>query len=378
MTRNKSASGADRPKPFDYAHQHAQDIVWMSQNTNHIPVSEVIEEAMLKAIREKEYNLYPRAEGIFGLCEVVKDHLGLPDDYEVLPTNGGIEATYILTRALLRKGDEVICTDPSFLPIHKQVELCGAKPVAIPIYRKPWKLTPEWIEAAITKRTRMILLIDPINPLGTAYTKKDVKEISKIAEEHDLLVIDDVTYRDFSEPVPTYDYIPDRTLVGYTFSKQCGLAGMRIGALAAPKPLMDKMLPYNTNVLSVNILAQRAALAAMSCIDDWLPELREHLLENQRIIKEAVESVEGCFLPVYPSRTNMFVADIGATGVDPDEVQAELLYTHGVFVRSGKYVSNAFGKDFIRISFSVTREGAERFAEAFPKVMAGLSKKNRK
>ena len=373
MTPKKKPTQAPNGlSPFDFAHKNANDIVWMSQNTNHIPVSDVIDEAILEAVKRKEYNLYPRSNGIFGLCETIKSHLELPDDYDVLLTNGGIEAMYILTRALIKQGDEIICSDPSFLPLHHQIRISGGTPIEIPVYRDPWKLTPEWIRKAITPKTTMILLIDPLNPLGSAYNRQEVKEICEIAEEHDLLVVDDVTYRDFSNPVPTYDFIPDRTLVTYTFSKQCGLAGMRIGALAAPKPLMERMMPYNTNVLSVNILAQRAALAAMSRVKEWLPGLRGQLLENQRIIKEAVDSVDGCFLPVYPSRTNMFVVEIGATGVNPDELQNTLLYDHKVFIRSGNYVSKAYGPKFIRVSFSVTQEGAEKFAEAFPRAIAEL------
>ena len=147
---------------------------------------------------------------------------------------------------------------------------------------------------------------------------------------------------------------------------------MRIGILAAPKALMQRLMPFNTNVLSVNILAQRAALAAMGCIGEWLPGLRAQLLRNQEIIKKAVDRVDGCFLPVFPSRTNMFVVDISATGIDPDDVQNTLLYDHKVFIRSGKYVSNSFGEKFIRVSFSVTQEGAEAFAREFPKVMEEL------
>ncbi len=375
MTRKKSAPVKPAaPNAFDFAHKHPQDIVWMSQNTNQIPVSDVIDKAILKAVKDREYNLYPRSGGIFGLCDTIKSHIELPEDYKVLLTNGGIEASYILTRALLKKGDEVICTDPSFMPIHHQITISGGKLVEIPIYKKPWKFTPDWIRKAITKKTRAILLIDPINPLGTAYTRPEIKEICEIAEEHDLLVVDDVTYRDFSDPVPTYKYIPDRTIVVYTFSKQCGLAGMRIGALSAPPALMDRMMPYNTNVLSVNILAQRAALAAIGCIDRWLPALRKQLLTNQRIIKDSVDSVKGCFLPVYPSRTNMFAVDIGKTGVNPDQMQGKLLYDYGVFVRSGNYVSKTSGKNFIRVSFSVPEEGAEKFASAFPKAIAKLRK----
>ena len=363
-----------RMNPFNFAHKHAKEIVWMSQNTNQIPMTDVIEKAILDAVSWKEYNLYPRSNGIFGLTELLKKHLGLPDDYEVLITNGGIEGLYILTRALLEKGDEVICTDPSFLPIHHQIEISGARAVELPIYQKPWKFTPEQIQEAVTPNTKMILLIDPINPMGTAYTKDEIKAICQIAEDNDILVIDDITYRDFSDPFPTYDFIPDRTLVSYTFSKQCGLAGMRIGVLAAPKQLMDKMMPYNTNVLSVNILAQRAALAAMESIDTWIPALKNQMLKNQEIIKNAVEKVDGCFLPVYPSSTNMFVVDISQTGVDPDDLQDRMLYDHKVFVRSGNYVSKAFGENFIRVSFSVPQEGAERFATVFPEIMGQLKK----
>jgi len=358
--------------PFDYAHKHSKDIVWMSQNTNQLTAPHELHEAILRAVNDREYNLYPRAKGIFDLCETISAHLGLPDDYQVLLTNGGIEGLYALNRALLSKDDEVICTDPSFMPIHHQIDISEGVPVELPIYREPWKLTTGQIMDALSPKTKMLLLIDSINPLGTAYTRDDIKAICDIIEANELVIIDDVTYRDFSEPVGTYEYIPDRTLVSYTFSKNCGLAGMRIGCLAGPPHLMEKIMPYNTNVLSVNVLAQRAALAAMQTIDQWLPGLRAQLLKNQEIIKAAVDQIEGTFLPVFPSRTNMFCIDISQTGVNPDEVENKLLFEHNVFVRSGNYVSKRFGSKFIRTSFSVPQEGCERFAEAFPKVMDEL------
>jgi aspartate/methionine/tyrosine aminotransferase len=360
--------------PFDYAHKHSKDIVWMSQNTNQIPITEFLDKAILKAVQEGDYNLYPRPDGIFGLSEAISCHLALPEDYQILLTNGGIEGLYILFRALLPKGGEVICTDPSFMPIHHQIEISGGILKELPIYQPPWKMTVEQIGSAITGNTKMILLIDSINPLGTAYDRSEVKEICELAEEHDLIVIDDVTYRDFSEPVGTYEFVPDRTIVSYTFSKNCGLAGMRIGVLAAPKPLMEKMLPYNTNVLGVNILAQRAALAALEKIEQWLPSLRQQLLKNQALIKDTVDKVEGTFLPVYPSRTNMFVIDISQTGINPDDVEEKMLFEHNVFLRSGNYVSKRFGNKFVRVSFSVPYEGVERFAKAFPKVIEELRK----
>ncbi len=359
--------------PFVYAHQHRDEIVWMSQNTNHIPTDPRIEEAIVEAVKNREYNYYPYAGGIFGLSEALARDVEAPEGHRTLVTNGAIEALYILTRALLHEGDEVICTNPSFMPIHHQIRLCGAKPVEIPIYRPPYKLTVEWVQEAITPRTTMFLLIDPHNPLGTEYTEDEVRAFCEIAEDHSLIMVHDVTYRDFAfHHTPAHRYLPDRTLTVYSFSKNAGLAGMRIGGLIGPGHLMERIEPYNTNVLSANVLAQRAALAALETKSEWMGRVVEQARKNQEIIKKAVEGAGDFSLPVYPSSSNMFVMDLGETGIDPDVFQNTMLFDHGVFVRSGKYVSREFGHRFVRISFTVPQEGAEKFAMALPKVKEKL------
>jgi aspartate aminotransferase len=361
--------------PFEYAHQRAKDIVWMSQNTNHLPTSPAIQEAIIEAVNSKEYSLYPYSKGILGLPEAILTDMHAPANYRALVTNGGIEALYIITRAMLKPGDNVIATDPSFMPIHDEIRMAGADPKEINIYRPPWKLTPEWVNEAIDGSTKMLLLIDPINPLGTRYTKDEVRALCEIARDRNLTVVDDLTYLDFNpEHVPTYEFLPDATAVAYSFSKSCGMAGMRLGALAAPEPMMEKLKVYNTNVLSANVLAQRAALAALRTKEEWLPGMREQVMRNQELIKGAVDKVTGAFIPVYPSYANMLIVDIGNTGVDPDKVQERLLYDHQVFVRSGKYVSKQHGSRFIRISFTVPEEGVRKFASVFPEVMASLAK----
>jgi aspartate/methionine/tyrosine aminotransferase len=185
-----------------------------------------------------------------------------------------------------------------------------------------------------------------------------------------------VTYRDFSEKhFETTQWAPERTFIAYSFSKSCGMAGMRIGALAAPKDLMDKVMPYNTNDLSVNVVAQRGALAALQTKKEWFPKTFKICCANQRLIRRAVRKVEGARLPVFPSQANMFCIDISATGVDPDIVEQRMLFDHNVFIRSGNYVSKQFGSKFIRASFSVMPPMARRFAEAFPAVMEQLRNK---
>src|SRR3972149_4414488 len=182
---------------FEFAHEHRRDVAWMSQNTNTLPVHPSILEAIRQSVEEREFNLYPRKAGIFGLPEAIREDLGL-EDVDMILTNGGIEGEYIATRALLKAGDEALSTDPSFLPIHDQVAMTGAKAVEVDIYRKPYVLTPEAAEPALTPATKMLLVIDPNNPLGSGYTRSQIKGLAEIARDHDLWFIDDITYRDFS------------------------------------------------------------------------------------------------------------------------------------------------------------------------------------
>jgi len=358
---------------FGYAHTH--DVAWMSQNTNHIPTFSEVKEAVRGSVESEEYCKYPVASGLPGLPEAILQDIGMPE-YKVLITAGGIEAIYMLGRAFLNKDDVVITSDPSFFMVHKVLGLNGAKMTDLPIYQPPWKFTVEQVKAAITPKTRMLLLIDPLNPTGAGYTRDEVKAFSDLARDHDLLILDDVTYRDFAEShYDTSLFAPERTFIAYSFSKSCGLAGMRIGALACPKELMDKVMPYNTNDLSVNVLAQRAALASLQTKKKWFPQTLKTCRENQKLIKETVAKIEGAYLPVYPSQTNMFCIDISATGVNADALEAEMLFNHNVFIRSGNYVSKKFGSKFVRTSFSIPTRYVQRFAEAFPKAVNALKGK---
>jgi aspartate/methionine/tyrosine aminotransferase len=364
-----------RPDPFVWAHAQP-GIAWMSQNTNTLPTTPRIEQAIRDAVQRGEHHLYPVQKGLPGLPELVKQDLGLGAEHEVILGHGGLEALYAMNRALFGPGDEVVCTDPSFLPIHAQIKLGGAKPVELPIYHPPWKTSADRIREALTPRTKGILLIDPINPLGTAYTRAEVKAIAELAKEKGLPLIHDVTYRDF-DPHATLatEFYPEGTLVVYSFSKTCGLAGMRIGAVVAPKAWYERIKPFTVSTLGINILAQVAAKAALESKKEWWPRVLAQCQRNQALIKGAVEKTPGCFLPVYPSYANLFVIDVSATGVSPAAIEEHLLYEHKVFVRGGGYLSPRFGERFVRVSFSVPEPDAQRFAEAWPRALEALRKK---
>src|SRR2546421_10135175 len=359
---------------FEFAHKHRRNVAWMSQNTNALPVHPSILDAIRTSADEREFNLYPRKAGISGLSEAIKADLGLDDAVDMILTNGGIEGEYIATRALLKAGDEALSTDPAFLPIHDQVAMTGAHAIEVDIYRKPYVLTPDLALEAITRATKMLLAIDPNNPLGSGYSRSQIKGLADIAKDHGLWLIDDITYRDFNaDHVLATDLYPERTLLSYSFSKAPGLAGLRIGAIIGQADVIQTLRRFDTNVLGVNVLAQRAALAALKSKKEWLPGIRRICGKNQEMIRGVVGKVDGTSLPVYPSKANMFVIDLASTGVNPEVVEERLLFDHLVHTRAGSYLSKKHGGKFLRVSFTVSEADCERFAESFPVVMDKLA-----
>jgi len=357
---------------FRYAHEHRREVAWLSQNTNHLVPPQAIRAALEEAIAERRYEGYPLSSGDPELLELVAKDLGLRDMPPFL-TGGGTEALYMTMRALLAPGDEVVSSDPSYLIIHRFIELAGAKPVSVDIYRPPFRLSADAVAERIGARTKMVLLIDPLNPLGTGYPRDEVRAIAELAHDHHLVLLNDVTYRDFSEGhALAAEFAPEETITVWSVSKNCGLAGLRLGGFSARPDLSKRIARFNTNDLGVNILAQLAARAALRTKPTWIAGVVRQTRENCRRVHEVGVGVPGVTAPTGPSRANMTILDLSATGVSPDAVQEELLRRHGVFVRAGSYLSPAHGSKFVRVSFSNPPGDIDRFARAFPEVLHGL------
>ncbi|HTW56063.1 MAG TPA: pyridoxal phosphate-dependent aminotransferase [Thermoplasmata archaeon] len=362
--------------PFDafrYAHAHWKEVAWLSQNTNHLVPPEVVRGALEEAIRDRRYEGYPIASADPELVELVRADLGLTG-MNPFVTGGGTEALYMIARALLKPGDEVVASDPSYLIIHKFVELAGARTRNVDIYQPPFRLTADRVQEAIGPTTRMILLIDPLNPLGSGYPREEVRAIAEIAHDHHLLLLNDVTYRDFSEGhTLAAEFAPEETVTVWSVSKNCGLAGLRLGGFVASRELTTAIGRYNTNDLGVNVLAQVAARAALRTKPTWIGEVVRRTRENGQRVRDVAREVPGATVPVYPSRANMTVIDLAETGVAPEALQEELLRQHGVFVRAGNYLSPTHGTRFVRVSFSNPTADLDRFARAFPAAMRTLA-----
>ncbi|MFI5413465.1 MAG: aminotransferase class I/II-fold pyridoxal phosphate-dependent enzyme, partial [Candidatus Lutacidiplasmatales archaeon] len=168
------------------------------------------------------------------------------------------------------------------------------------------------------------------------------------------------------------EFAPEETVTVWSVSKNCGLAGLRLGGLLARPELLKTITRFNTNDLGVNVLSQVAALAALRTKSEWIASVVRQTRANGARIRDVVAGVPGATLPVYPSRANMMVIDIAATGAKPEAVQEEMLRRHGVFVRAGNYLSPVHGGRFVRVSFSNPPADIERFASAFPAAMQAV------
>ena len=369
------------PKGYDSSNDFFEDVfmdkdmIWMGQNTNHLH-DDTIANAMASGIKDKEYCKYPPPEGFKELKQLILDDLGFKD-LEVLLTAGATESLYLCMQALLEPGDNVVLSDPGYFIIGDFANRFANDVRYVPIYNEEcnYKLTPELLRENMDENTRMVILIDPLNPLGSSYSEDELKEFADIAVENDIYLLHDVTYKDFARRhFLAENYAPGQTLTIYSFSKIFGMAGLRIGGVVSSKPIIEAIKNAVVNDLGVNIIAQYGAIAGLKSKGEWEDRIREISFTNQRLIKEMVDEIDGVFLPVYPSDANMMVIDIFDTGINPKDL-SNYLFKRGIFAREGEYTSELFGNRYLRISYSIPTEEIKVFCEEFPKAIEALRTK---
>jgi aspartate/methionine/tyrosine aminotransferase len=383
ISPKKHAKAAKRlPKGFDNVNEffdyvfHDKEMIWMGQNTNHLHEENDIMYSMLDSVKNKDYCKYPPPEGFPELKDLILEDLGLKDGNDVLVTAGGTESLFLCMNDILEPTNNVITCDPGYLIIDNFASRF-ADVKSVPIYSEEnnYKLTPKLVKETMDKNTKIISLVDPLNPLGSCYTKEEIKEFADLAIDNDIYLLHDITYRDFArEHHLASKYAPDNTVTVYSFSKIYGMAGLRIGAMISTPNILNSVRSILINDLGTNIVAQKGALAALKSKHEWIDRIKNITRSNQKIIKKAVDEIEGAFLPVYPSDGNMLAIDIYKTGIEPVDV-AEFLLDRKIFTREGNYTSKLFGGRYLRVSFSIPKAGVEKFAVDFQDAIDALRTK---
>jgi aspartate/methionine/tyrosine aminotransferase len=360
-------------KPFEVRNAHfdrlvnTPDLRWMGQNTNHAKPHAAVIEAMERCIRDEEFHVYAPPAGLEELRQGIVSDLGLKD-HAALVSDGAVSSLYHVCHTLLQPGDEFITTDPTWNWPMAFARSVGAAVKQIPIYGAEYgyRLAPERLAAAITPKTRVVYLVDPNNPLGTACTSAEIESIAAIAKAAGAYLIHDCTYRHFahSHELAAKHY-PDRTLTIYSFSKWLGLAGLRVGAVVADPDLIERLAGSPPNNLGSSILSQRAALAGLKIKSEWFPGVLTQQRANQKLINDAVIRIPGLEMPVYPSNGNFIVIECEKAGVKPEALVAEF-QERKIMIRQGAYHTPTFGDRFIKVSTSVPSLWVEEFVALLP------------
>lgn len=378
-TKKKVPSGFNSVNEFfDYLYKD-ENLIWMGQNTNHLQHDKHIEHALIEAAKKRDYCKYPPPEGFPELKKLILKDLDLDEKtQDIQITASATEALYLAISTILRQYNNTIASDPGYLIINNFANRFGNHVKEVPIYNDEcdYKLTPELIRQNIDSETKLIILIDPLNPLGTCYTEEEMKEIAEIAKENDIYLLHDITYKDFARKhTLVANYAPEHTITIFSFSKIFGMAGLRIGSVIASYELINKMRAGVINDLGTNSLAQQAGIAGLESKELWIEDVRQECFNNQKLIKEAVDETPGTFLPVYPADANMMVIDVSQTGLKPEEISEYLLKEHKIFVREGNYTSKLFADRYIRISYSIPTQQVQKFRNEFKNAILTLQER---
>ena len=291
--------------------------------------------------------------------------------HEVLVTVGGSEAIDIAFRATLDIGDEVIIPEPAFVSYVPCAQLAGAVPVTIPLKAEnEFRLTPEELEAAITPKSKILLLSYPNNPTGAIMEKADLEALCPIIEKYDLLVVSDEIYSELSYKsahvsIASLPGMKERTILINGFSKSYAMTGWRLGYACGPEVIIKQMLKiHQFAIMCAPTTSQYAAVEALRNGDEDVAMMREEYNGRRRYVLERFKEMGlSCFEPFGAFYAFPCIRDLGMTS---DEFATKLLQTKKVAVVPGT-AFGACGEGFLRISYAYSlddlRIALDRVAE---------------
>ena len=312
---------------------------------------------------------YTSNAGILEVRQALSEHLNrlYGVDYdplnEIIMTVGVSEALYLAMTALLNPGDEVIIPTPCFVAYQAEVYLAGGVPVEVPCrMENNFDVDPEELAAAITPRTKVILIGFPNNPTGAVASRETLLEVARLAEEHDLVVISDEIYDRLVYGVKhvCFAALPGtraRTITLGGFSKDYAMTGWRIGYAAGPAEIIKGMIKvHQYTVMSAPTMAQ---LAALEGLKHGEPFVQEMVTEYDRRRKLIVGGLNRLGLKtVEPHGAFYSFSSVALAGMSDDEFAQKLLTEEHVAVIPGS-AFGAGGEGFIRCSYSTAYEKIE-------------------
>ncbi|MBE6577075.1 MAG: aminotransferase class I/II-fold pyridoxal phosphate-dependent enzyme [Ruminococcaceae bacterium] len=311
---------------------------------------------------EKGKTYYTANAGLMDLRSEINNYMtrrfgiSYVPEKEVIVTVGGSEAIDIAFRSLIEPGDEVIVPTPSFVCYAPLARMAGGVPVILKTrFENNFKIDPEALKAAITPKTKLLVLPYPNNPTGAIMTKKELEEIAEIIRDTNIVVLSDEIYAELTYngdhcSIASIEGMKERTIIASGFSKAYAMTGWRLGYICAPAPLTEQMLKiHQYGIMSSPTTSQFAAIEALKNGDEDIKMMRDEYNRRRRYIYNGLKSIgieafepEGAFY-IFPN--------IGGYGMSGEEFCSKLLYDYKCAIVPG----NAFGESgegFARISYA--------------------------
>lgn len=326
---------------------------------------------------EKGRTFYTSNAGLKELKIEISKYLdrrfGLSYDYnkEMLVTVGGSEAIDIAMRAMLDPQDEVLIPQPSYVSYVPCCVLANGTPVPIELKAEnEFRLTAEELEAAITPKTKLLVMPFPNNPTGAVMEKKNLEAVAEVVKKHDLFVLSDeiyaeLTYLDNHVSIASIPGMRERTIVINGFSKSHAMTGWRLGYACGPEVIIKQMLKiHQFAIMCAPTTSQYAAVEALRNGDEDVAMMREEYNGRRRYVLERFKEMGlSCFEPFGAFYAFPCIKELGMTS---DEFATKLLQTKKVAVVPGT-AFGACGEGFLRISYAYSlddlRIALDRVAE---------------
>ena len=295
-------------------------------------------------------------------------------DNEILATVGGSEAIDLCLRAFLTVGDEILIPEPSFVCYAPLASMTGAKPVPIVTTKEnSFKLMPDALRAAITPKTKALVLSYPNNPTGGIMTREELQAVADVLKDTNIVVISDEIYAELTYgrkhcSIAAIDGMWDRTVVVSGFSKAFAMTGWRLGYCCGPKELMKPVMQIHQYALMC--ASTPAQYAGIEALQKGLPDTRrmceEYDTRRQYIYRALLDMGFDCFEPegafyIFPD-VSMYAADGG------DFVES-LLRDQQVAVVPGDAFGES-GKNHVRISYAYSMETLKKAMDRIGKFVA--------
>lgn len=333
---------------------------------------------------EKGFTKYTSNAGMTDVRKEISNYLARRFDLkyhydnQILVTVGGSEAIDLAIRCIINPGDEVLVPEPSFVCYGPITALASGVPVPIHLVAdNEFRLSPEQLEAAITPRTKALVLPYPSNPTGGIMEWEDLEKLAPILKNHNIIVISDEIYAEltYGQHHVSMANIPgmyERTLVVNGMSKSYSMTGWRLGYVCGPKELISQMTKiHQYAIMSAPTTSQYAAIEALRNGDEDIEAMKEEYDGRRRFLVDGLRKLGlDCFEPkgafyVFPS--------IQSTGLSSEDFCEQLLIQQKVACIAG----NAFGESgegFVRMCYAASMQDLEEALKRIGLFLDSLNK----